>query len=172
MKTTDYFRPNSLNEATERFTDGERTVRFHGGGIDNVDLLKEGIVVPDELVSIGRLKSLSGISVQRDKTCRIGSLATLSEISAHPWIQENAPALADAAGQAATPNVRNVATLGGNLCQQPRCAYFRSSLTPCVRKGGDGCPARGGEHTYHGIFENGTCAAVLPPLPSRLHSLH
>lgn len=162
MKTILYSRPTRVSEAVERFMDPDQHLRYHAGGIDNVDLLKEGLIEPDELVSIRRIQALSGISVSRDKSCNIGALTTLSEISEHPWIQKNAAALASAAGQAATPNIRNVATVGGNLLQQPRCSYFRSELASCVRKGGDGCPAHRGEHAYHGIFENGTCAAVLP----------
>ena len=89
-------------------------------------------------------------------------MVSLAEISVHPLVLEEATALAQAAGKAATPNIRNVATLGGNLCQQPRCEYFRNKLLPCVRRGADQCPAIEGDHENLAVFENAFCAAVLP----------
>jgi len=88
----------------------------------------------------------------------------LSEIAAHPEIQRSYSALADAAGHAATPQVRNMATLGGNIMQRPRCWYFRSSDFDCKKKGGgsDECHAHNGENQYHAIMNNSTCAMVHP----------
>src|SRR5882672_2510817 len=86
----------------------------------------------------------------------LGPLSTLSEIAAHPEIQKSYTALADAAGHAATPHVRNMATLGGNIMQRPRCWYFRSSDFDCKKKGGgsDECHAHNGENQYHAIMNN------------------
>jgi xanthine dehydrogenase YagS FAD-binding subunit len=91
-------------------------------------------------------------------------LSTLSEIAAHPEIQQRYAALADAAGHAATPQVRNMATLGGNIMQRPRCWYFRSSDFDCKKKGNtsDACHAHTGENQYHAVMNNGTCAMVHP----------
>ena len=94
---------------------------------------------------------------------QLGPLVTLSEIAEHPEIQKRYSGLADAAGHAATPQVRNMATLGGNLMQRPRCWYFRSSDFDCRKKGGsDECHALQGENQYHAIVNNGTCAMVHP----------
>ncbi len=94
---------------------------------------------------------------------RVGPLSTLSEIAAHPEIQKRYAALADAAGHAATPQVRNMATLGGNLMQRPRCWYFRSTDFDCRKKGGTGrLPCTAGENQYHAIMNNNTCAMVHP----------
>jgi len=136
---------------------------FKAGGIDLLDLMKDGIVSPPKLVNIRNISSLHGITSQKDGL-RLGSLSTLSEIAAHPEIQQSYSALADAAGHAATPQVRNMATLGGNLMQRPRCWYFRSSDFDCKKKGdtSDDCHAHAGENQYHAIMNNSTCAMVHP----------
>ena len=133
------------------------------GGIDLLDLMKEGIVSPPKLVNIRNIDGLRGITVTKEGV-RLGSLSTLTEIAAHPEIQRSYAALADAAGHAATPQVRNMATLGGNITQRPRCWYFRSSDFDCKKKGGtsDDCHAHEGENQYHAVMNNGTCAMVHP----------
>ena len=132
------------------------------GGIDLLDLMKDGIVAPPKLINIRNVKSLHGVE-SSDRGLRLGPLTTLSEIAAHPEIQQRYAALSDAAGHAATPQVRNMATLGGNLMQRPRCWYFRSTDFDCRKKGGsDDCHALQGENQYHAIVNNKTCAMVHP----------
>jgi xanthine dehydrogenase YagS FAD-binding subunit len=87
---------------------------------------------------------------------------TLAALAGHDIVRARYTALADAAGHAATPQIRNMATLGGNLLQRPRCWYFRSEQFPCRKKGGDKCYAQDGENQYHAIFNNGLCAIVHP----------
>jgi len=150
----------TMDEALGQLNDG---TMVKAGGIDLLDLMKEGIVSPSKLVNIRNIDSLRGIKVSTDGL-HLGPLSTLSEIASHPEIQRNYSALADAAGHAATPQVRNMATLGGNLMQRPRCWYFRSSDFDCKKKGGesDACHAHGGENQYHAIMNNGICAMVHP----------
>jgi xanthine dehydrogenase YagS FAD-binding subunit len=132
------------------------------GGIDLLDLMKDGIVSPPKLVSILNVQSLHRIE-SSDRGLHLGPLATLSEIADHPEIQRRYGALSDAAGHAATPQVRNMATLGGNLMQRPRCWYFRSTDFDCRKKGGsDECHALQGENQYHAIVNNSSCAMVHP----------
>ena len=133
------------------------------GGIDLLDLMKEGIVTPPKLVNIRNISSLRGITATADGV-RLGPLSTLSEIADHPDIRRDYSALSDAAGHAATPQVRNMATLGGNITQRPRCWYFRSSDFDCKKKGGASqeCHAHEGENQYHAIMHNSTCAMVHP----------
>ena len=132
------------------------------GGIDLLDLMKDGIVSPPKLVNIRSVKSLHGIE-SSDRGLQLGPLTTLSEISEHPEIRQRYAALSDAAGHAATPQVRNMATLGGNLMQRPRCWYFRSTDFDCRKKGGsDECHALQGENQYHAIVNNKACAMVHP----------
>ncbi len=132
------------------------------GGIDLLDLMKENIVSPPKLVNIRQVSELRGIEVT-PKGLRLRPLATLSEIAAHPEIQRDYSALSDAAGHAATPQVRNMATLGGNIMQRPRCWYFRSADFDCRKKGNtDVCHAIAGENQYHAIMNNQSCASVHP----------
>jgi xanthine dehydrogenase YagS FAD-binding subunit len=150
----------TVDEALGELGDG---ATLKAGGIDLLDLMKEGIVSPPKLVNIRNVDSLRGITISKDGL-RLGPLSTLSEIADHPEIQQSYSALADAAGHAATPQVRNMATLGGNIMQRPRCWYFRSSDFDCKKKGGgsDECHAHSGENQYHAVMNNSTCAMVHP----------
>jgi xanthine dehydrogenase YagS FAD-binding subunit len=151
---------STVDQALAELNDG---AMIKAGGIDLLDLMKEGIVTPTKLVNIRNVESLRGITVG-DDGLRLGPLSTLTEISEHPGIQKNYAALADAAGHAATPQVRNMGTLGGNLTQRPRCWYFRSSDFDCRKKGGASqeCHAQEGENQYHAVMNNKTCAMVHP----------
>jgi xanthine dehydrogenase YagS FAD-binding subunit len=149
----------TVDEALSQMN-GDAVVK--AGGIDLLDLMKDGVVAPPKLVSILNVRSLHSIE-SSDRGLQLGPLTTLSEIADHPEIQRRYGALSDAAGHAATPQVRNMATLGGNLMQRPRCWYFRSSDFDCRKKGGsDECHALQGENQYHAIVNNNTCAMVHP----------
>jgi xanthine dehydrogenase YagS FAD-binding subunit len=149
----------TVNEALGQLGQG---AVVKAGGIDLLDLMKENIVSPPKLVNIRNISELRGISVTAEGL-RLGPLVTLSEIAEHGQIQDGYSALSDAAGHAATPQVRNMATLGGNLMQRPRCWYFRSSDFDCRKKGNsDTCHAIEGENQYHAIMNNQRCAMVHP----------
>ena len=150
----------TVDEALGQLGDGA-TVK--AGGIDLLDLMKDEIVSPSKLVNIRNVESLRGITSGKDGL-HLGPLSTLSEVANHPEIQKSYTALADAAGHAATPQVRNMATLGGNIMQRPRCWYFRSNDFNCKKKSGSSgdCHAHAGENQYHAIMNNGTCAMVHP----------
>jgi xanthine dehydrogenase YagS FAD-binding subunit len=131
------------------------------GGIDLMDRLKEGLDAPSRLVNIRTIPGLD--SVKEDSGwLRIGPLVTLAQIAEHPVIRKQYTVLADACLNAATPQIRNAATVGGNLLQRPRCWYFRSDEFHCLRKGGDTCFAQEGENEFHAIFDNEVCAVVHP----------
>lgn len=134
---------------------------FKAGGVDLLDLMKDGISSPQRVVNIRNIKDLDAISEQ-GQALQIGPLATLTQIEEHPVIQKKYTALSEAAGRAATPQIRNMATIGGNLVQRPRCWYFRSEDFHCRKKGGTRCFAQDGENDYHAIFDNRTCAIVHP----------
>lgn len=131
------------------------------GGVDLLDLMKDGIVTPPKLVNIRNISGMRGIH-ETPQGLTIGALTTLAEISEHPAIQKHYTILSDACGNAATPHIRNMATLGGNLLQQNRCWYFRSEDFQCLKKGKDVCFAFDGLNQYHAIFDNGTCPSVAP----------
>jgi len=102
------------------------------------------------------------IVVEADGSLRIGPLATLAQVAAHPGVQKSHRALAQACGEAASPQIRNVATIGGNVLQRPRCWYYRLESYKCLKKGGHVCYAVGGENRYHVIFGGGPSYAPHP----------
>jgi xanthine dehydrogenase YagS FAD-binding subunit len=136
-------------------------VLVKAGGIDVIDRLKENIDSPTKLVNI---RTIAGLDQVREdgNGINIGPLVTLDQLDKHAAVRGTYPALADAAGHAATPHIRNVATIGGNILQRPRCWYFRNENFDCRKKGGTRCFAQDGENDYHAIFDNRTCAIVHP----------
>lgn len=132
------------------------------GGIDLLDLMKEGLLQPRRIINLRGISGLDRVDEDQAGGVRIGALVTLAQLSEHPLIRQRYAALADAARQSASPQIRNVATLGGNLLQRPRCWYFRSAYHHCARKGGTTCFAFGGENQYHAIFDHHNCAIVHP----------
>ena len=137
-------------------------VVIKAGGIDLLDLMKEGLLQPRRIVNLRGIPGLDRIGEQTDGSVRIGAMVTLANLASHPVIIQRYAALADVARNSASPQIRNVATLGGNLLQRPRCWYFRSAHHDCARKGGEVCFAFGGENQYHAIFDHEGCAIVHP----------
>lgn len=139
------------------------------GGTELLNWCRLGIVAPKELVDIGRVEALRGIRREAGKL-RIGALTTLNEIGEHPDVIRDAAALAQACLAAASPQIRNRATLGGNVLQKTRCAYFRAEAPlpwPCNKRSpGSGCAARDGLNERHAIFGwTDDCVAVQPSDP-------
>ncbi|MDX1583847.1 MAG: FAD binding domain-containing protein [Thermoanaerobaculia bacterium] len=131
------------------------------GGVDLLDRLKEGIEQPGRLVNIRTISGLDFIEENGDGL-RLGPNVTMAAVGDSKVIRKRWPALSDAASAAATPQIRNMATIGGNILQRPRCWYFRSSDFHCLRKGGGECFAIDGENEFHAIFDNDVCAIVHP----------
>jgi xanthine dehydrogenase YagS FAD-binding subunit len=133
---------------------------FIAGGTDLLQLFKQGPAAPAQLIDISRLP-LDRIE-PRPGTLHIGALARLADVARHPEVRRTWPALAEAIEASASPQVRNLATVGGNLLQRTRCGYFRSPDLPCnKRQPGSGCAARDGENRLHAIFgASPHCAAT------------
>jgi len=159
LRTFAYVRPGSVSEALKQLE--ERGARIHAGGTDLLGCLRDGVFDAQKVVSLVKLEELRGITTGADGELRIGALTTIAEIAAHPAVVEKFGALAQAASVVASPQLRNQGTLGGNLCQRPRCWYFRGDYA-CTRKGGEMCYAVGGENQYHCIFGGGACVIVHP----------
>jgi len=155
-----YIRVKSLQEAIKASQVGGTHVL--AGGTDLLGCLRDRVFPADRLVSIGHLKDLKGISRTADGGLRIGALTTITEIAESPLINELFPGLARAALEVASPALRNQGTLGGNLCQKPRCWYYRGDFL-CLRKGGGTCYALGGENQYHGIFGSDDKCCIVHP---------
>ncbi len=139
----------------------DKGYKVKASGIDLLDMLKERIEPSEKLVSIHKVKPLKEIRMT-DGGVSIGALATLREISENEAIKKGYPALALAAGEAATPQIRARATAAGNILQRPRCWYFRAKEYHCLKKGGAECFAVNGENTYHAIFGEGPCHITHP----------
>jgi xanthine dehydrogenase YagS FAD-binding subunit len=151
----------SLADA-RRLTAEKQGSVLKAGGIDVLDHLKEHLLEPPRVVDIKRVAGLDAISPAPDGALRIGPLATLAQVAAHPGVKATHRALAEACGEAASPQIRNMATLGGNLLQRPRCWYYRLESYNCLKKGGDVCFAITGENRYHVIFGGGPSYAPHP----------
>ena len=156
-----YVRATTVADAVGKLT--APGARLHAGGTDLLGCLRDGVFTAQSLVGISRLKDLSGISAVPPPTggLRIGAMTTHGQIAADPTINQSYRALAQAAAAVASPQLRNQGTIGGNLCQRPRCWYFRGDFR-CTRKGGDQCFAVGGENQNHAVFGGGACVIVHP----------
>ncbi|MDL4912517.1 MAG: xanthine dehydrogenase family protein subunit M [Enterobacterales bacterium endosymbiont of Blomia tropicalis] len=155
--------PDSANEAVRLNVAGPS--RFLAGGTTLLDLMKCNVETPQQLVDISRLTTLREININSG-TLRVGALVRMSELAAHPDCQRQAPAIYESLWQAASPQIRNMATIGGNLRQRTRCAYFRDPETfPACNKRhpGSGCSAIDGINNGHAILgASEACVAVYP----------
>ena len=161
MNRFEFARPASVAEALRLVAEMPGSA-LKAGGIDLLDHLKEHLAEPPRLVDLKSVPGLDGITAEADGSLRIGPLVTMARIAAHPGIRATHAGLAQACGEAASPQIRNVATIGGNLLQRPRCWYYRLASYRCLKKGGDACFAVGGENRYHTIFADGACNAPHP----------
>jgi len=152
-------RPTSLKDAIDTLADG--TARVQSGGTDLLGCLRDGVFTTDTVVSLSMISELQSIGTASDGGLKLGGLVTIAEIAASPDIADRYTALSDAAKVVASPQLRNQATLAGNLCQKPRCWYYRGDFH-CLRKGGDKCFAYDGENQYHCIFGGDMCYIVHP----------
>jgi xanthine dehydrogenase YagS FAD-binding subunit len=139
----------------------QQTPEFRAGGTDLSERRRSG-VSRAPLVDLTASPDMVGIEWGADGAARIGALTTVAEIANNARVAHGYPGLAAAAGGLATPQIRHVATLGGNLAQRSRCWYFRNPHTACLKKGGPICPARDGNHLYGVAFDLGPCVAPHP----------
>jgi xanthine dehydrogenase YagS FAD-binding subunit len=159
LKTFDYLVADGLEPALAELADGKATLK--AGGIDLVDLMKERVIAPEVVLSIGGIKELSYIR-EEDDGVHIGCLSTLADIGRSDLLKSKYAVLHAAAADAATPQIRERATVGGNICQRPQCWYFRKREFHCIKKGGATCFALEGENKYNAIFGGGPSYIVHP----------
>jgi xanthine dehydrogenase YagS FAD-binding subunit len=136
-----------------------------GGGTDLVVAMREELTRPDTLVDLTRVAGASELVWQSDGGLRIGGAVTVATLARDARIRDRFKALAEACESVGTPALRTMGTIGGNLCQRPRCWYLRSKV-PCYKNGGTGCPAAAGENQYHAILGGGPCYIVHPSDPA------
>ncbi|HSA56947.1 MAG TPA: xanthine dehydrogenase family protein subunit M [Gemmatimonadaceae bacterium] len=136
-----------------------------GGGTDLLVAIGEGIIRPEHLVDLRGIPGARGLEWRDDGSLRIGAVTRIAHLAADPAVNDRLPALAMACAAVGSPALRNMGTLGGNLCQRPRCWYFRGGL-PCLKAGGAECFALHGENQHHAILGGGPCYIVHPSDPA------
>jgi xanthine dehydrogenase YagS FAD-binding subunit len=161
MRPFDYASPTATDQVPALLGKSWGEVEILAGGSDLLSLMKDEITAPKRLVNIKSIQSLHGIQPGKD-TLTIGALTTLAEIAANKQVQASYPVLAAAAGEAASPQIRNVATIGGNLCQRPRCWYFRAGHGLLAQKDGKSLVLQG-DNRYHAILGNDGPAFFVSP---------
>jgi xanthine dehydrogenase YagS FAD-binding subunit len=163
MKTFTHASARDVRQAVKLAQDAHRdgkTASFAGGGSDLLGLVKERIVRPDVIVGLRGVKNADQVTAASGGLT-IGAEMTLDAISKHPGIRQRHLVLAEAAGSVATPQIRNVGTLAGNVAQRPWCWYFRNGF-PCYKAGGTQCFSFAGENQFHAIFGGGPSYIVHP----------
>jgi xanthine dehydrogenase YagS FAD-binding subunit len=156
--------PRDLTHALTLVRDARqsgRTAAIAGGGSDLLGMMKERLIAPDVLVNLKAVGGLDDVSPQGRGGVVIGGLITLDALGRHPVIRRDYAVLAEAARSVATPQIRNVATLAGNLCQRPWCWYYRNGFK-CLKNGGNTCYSVAGENAFHAIFGGGPSYIVHP----------
>jgi xanthine dehydrogenase YagS FAD-binding subunit len=154
-----YVRAESLDDAIRQLSAGD--ARVHAGGSDLLGCLRDGVFQTPKVVSVSGLRELQGIHEAANGSVRIGALTKIAEVARNPGIRQRFAVLAQAASVVASPQLRHQATLGGNICQKPRCWYYRGEFN-CLRKGGGKCYAAAGENHFHCILGGGPCFMVNP----------
>jgi xanthine dehydrogenase YagS FAD-binding subunit len=139
-----------------------RRVRLMAGGQDLLTEMKDRIVEPELVVNLKHLPGLDRIAYDARTGLNIGALVKVAEVAADESVAKHFPALAEAAGSVGSPQIRHAGTIGGNLCQRPRCWYYRNEHIVCLKKGGDRCYAVGGENKYNAILGGGPSYIVHP----------
>ena len=167
MNTFEWTNPTSVGEAvkllsvTSASTDIDEAPRPIAGGQDLLTTMKDYTSRPARLVNLKHIPGLNRITLNA-RGLTIGALVTLSELEEHPGVRKSFSGLSEAAHSIATPQIRNLGTVGGNLCQRPRCWYFRLEEVICLKKGGSECYAAKGENKYNAILGGGPSYIVHP----------
>ena len=167
MKAFEWTNPTTINEAVKMLqtaapsADIDEAPRPIAGGQDLLTTMKDYTSRPARLVNLKHIRGLNRITLNA-RGLTIGALVTLTELEEHAGVRKSFPGLAEAARSIATPQIRNLGTVGGNLCQRPRCWYFRLEEVVCLKKGGEECYAASGENKYHAIIGGGPSFIVHP----------
>ena len=168
MKAFEWVNASNVSEAVQLLTpapaprDMDEAPRPIAGGQDLLTTMKDYSTRPTRVVNLKTIRGLNLIQGNARQGLTIGALVTLSQLEENPVVRASFPGLAEAAHSIATPQIRNLGTVGGNLCQRPRCWYFRLEEVVCLKKGGSECYAATGENKYNAIFGGGPSYVVHP----------
>ena len=162
MQAFEYARPKSTQEAIKLLTGTGGEAHLLAGGTDLISLLKDGVATPKRLVSLQHVNELKGISFRESSGLRLGAGVTLEELIENPEVKQHYPALVQAAEGVRSPQIRSIGTVGGDLCQRPRCWYYRAGFgLLAVYKGKPLVPE--GDNRYHAILGNSGPAYFVNP---------
>jgi len=166
QKYVEHYNAKTIEEAVSLLDWYKEEANVIAGGVDLISLMKKKVMLPRVLVNIKTIPDLAYIKEEAEGL-KIGTLTTIHDIEVSAIIKDKYSLLVEAAHSVAAPQVRNMATMGGNLCQGVRCWYYRRSPVTgrsffCRRKGGEQCYAVNGDNTYHAIIGGGECHAVCP----------
>jgi xanthine dehydrogenase YagS FAD-binding subunit len=168
MKAFEWASPTTINEAVQLLksapahNDMDEAPRPIAGGQDLLTTMKDYTTRPSRVVNLKGIRGLDRIQGNAKTGLTIGALVTLNQLEENPVVKASFPGLAEAAHSVATPQIRNLGTVGGNLCQRPRCWYFRLEEVNCLKKGGSECYAAKGENKYNAILGGGPSFIVHP----------
>jgi xanthine dehydrogenase YagS FAD-binding subunit len=168
MKAFEWVNASSVNEAVRLLTpapaapDMDDAPRPIAGGQDLLTTMKDYTTRPVRVVNLKSIRGLNLIQGDARRGLTIGALVTLNQLEEHALVRTRFPGLAEAAHSIATPQIRNLGTVGGNLCQRPRCWYYRLEDVVCLKKGGSECYAEKGENKYNAILGGGPSYIVHP----------
>ena len=159
----EYHRPENVADAARLLESSDALPM--GGGTDLLVLIKEQLAHPRSVVDLRAIPDSRTVAPTEDRALRIGAAARIADIARHEDVRSRFPALASACESVGTTALRHMGTIGGNLCQRPRCWYLRRNV-PCLKNGGSDCPAESGENQYHAIIGGGPCYIVHPSDPA------
>jgi len=168
MRSFEWVSATSVGDAVKQLQlrkppeDPDEGPRPMAGGQDLLTTMKDYVTRPVRVVNLKTIPGLDRIETDPRGGLKIGALVTMAQLEAHADVGQKFPGLAEAAHSVATPQIRNLGTVGGNLCQRPRCWYFRLEHVVCLRKGGDECYAESGENKYNAILGGGPSFIVHP----------
>src|SRR6266699_3648698 len=162
MRPLEYLSPNTRTQAISLLGAGWGSSEILAGGTDLLALMKDDVIAPKRLINIKDIKDLRGVSSNAGGL-RIGALTTLGDLADDAQVKKDYPALVEALVEAASPQIRNMATLGGNLCQRPRCWYFRNGLGLLPKDASGKDLVAAGENRYHAVLGNDGPARFVSP---------
>jgi xanthine dehydrogenase YagS FAD-binding subunit len=162
MNQFDIALPSSVEEALALLAEEDANAVLLAGGQDLLTELKEGLVAPATLIDLSGLEGLDGLEWAADGSLTLGPLVTLEQLADDADVRSKLTVLAEAAESIASPQIRTVGTLGGNLNQRPRCWYYRNEFADCLKKGGSICYAKNGRNKYNAILGGGPSYIVHP----------
>jgi xanthine dehydrogenase YagS FAD-binding subunit len=161
MKSFEYAAPNTLKEATALLGDSWGKTEILAGGTDLITSLKQRVIQPERVVSLRNIEELHGVEIEQ-RGVRIRAMTTLAELAGNAKVKQHFPSLVTAIAGIGSPQIENMGTIGGDLCQRPRCWYFRNGFG-LFGKQGDASLVRDGDNRYHAIFGNSGPALFVSP---------